>query len=249
MSLRAGALNSGESITILKPNGNETFTAGVDTVITWTNTLPDDIVRLELSRDNGSTWTPLTESASGLSYRWTPGPLTTNQGRIRIQRTSVDQSSIVTMTGHRDPVYCVDFSRDDQYVFTGGHDLTVRMWNSETGAAIRQIGTHQGWVWAIVANPVKSQVASGSHDGTVRVWDYETGQRLLTIPVDSRVWSVDYAPDGSTLAIGSELAITIVNATTGEQLRKVAIPEGKVHVVRYSNDRPLLFEVDKKRGY
>lgn len=234
--LRAGSLNSGETLTLLQPNGNESYTAGTEQEIRWTNALPEDYVRIELSRDNGTTWSSLTENAQNLSFTWTPGPLTTNQGKIRIQRTTVDENSILVLTGHRDPVYCVDFSPDDKHVFTGGDDFSVRMWNANTGEQERQIGTHQGWVWSITAHPSEPRVASGSHDGTVRVWNYLTGERLLTIAADSRVWAVDYAPDGSTLVIGSESSVTVVNASTGEQINKLVVSDGRVQTARYSRD-------------
>lgn len=234
--LRAASLNSGETLTLLSPNGNETYTAGIDQVITWTNALPSDFIRIEMSRDNGTTWSSITENAQGLSYTWTPGPLTTNQGRIRIQRTTVDENSILVLRGHRDPVYCVDFSRDNRHVFTGGDDYSVRMWNANTGEQERQIGSHQGWVWSISADPTSTRVASGSHDGTVRVWDYETGERLLTIAADSRVWAVDYAPDGSKIVIGSESSVTVVTADSGRQLNKSVVLDGRVQTARFSKD-------------
>ena len=51
--LRAGSLNSGETLTLLKPNGNEIFIAGQDTEITWTNALP---VRLCADRVVARQW-------------------------------------------------------------------------------------------------------------------------------------------------------------------------------------------------
>jgi VWFA-related protein len=59
-----------QTLRILHPNGGEVFVAGNDTIITWEGILPTDLVKIDYSIDNGLNWKLITDTASGLSYKW-----------------------------------------------------------------------------------------------------------------------------------------------------------------------------------
>ncbi|MBI2794140.1 MAG: choice-of-anchor D domain-containing protein [Ignavibacteria bacterium] len=239
--VRGGLSPQGQTIKVLKPNGGESFVAGLDTLIEWTNTLPADPVRIEMSSDAGTTWSTITENAQGNSYRWTAGPTTSDNSIIRVQHTLIDSSNIVVLRGHVNSVYSAAFDRSAQRVVTGGNDGTVRVWNSVTGVEERQLGTHQGWVWAVATHPRLDVAASGGFDGTVRVWDMNTGERIITIKTDGRVWSLDFSPTRNHLAIGIERSLMIVNTSDWTTVNIIAAPDGPVYSCRYSlNDEILV---------
>jgi hypothetical protein len=57
-------------ITVLTPHGGEILDVGSTTEITWTSSQIGDIVKVELSRDNGATWSTLKDSLQN-SGQWT----------------------------------------------------------------------------------------------------------------------------------------------------------------------------------
>jgi len=228
--MRGGFRARDRALKITSPNGGEQLQAGVPATITWDGALPSDIVRIDLSTDAGTSWTPVTETASGLSTEWIPGPATTTRGRIRLQRTAIDPSKIITTDPQRDPLYAADFTRDGRHVVTGGDDRSVRLYDARTGEQVRIIGTHGDWVWSVGCHPTRPLVATGSHDGSVRVWNYETATRVALIPASDRIWSVAFSPDGSTLFVGSDSEIMRVNTETWAVERTRQIPSGGASV-------------------
>lgn len=229
ISLRGGSPFVGAEIKLVKPNGGESLVAGSDTLIQWTNVLPQDVVRLEYSTDGGTQWKPLAESANGLSYAWKPGPAVSDSYRIRVSRTVVDPDNIVELTGSDQPLYSAVFTQDGQKVLTGGHDGTVRLWNAFNGTQERLVGVHGNWVWALAVMPNTTNVASASFDGSVRIWNYATGERIATIPMDGEAYTVAFSPDGKRLFIGSRRSITVVTTATWSTETVKVVPTGPVY--------------------
>jgi len=86
--LKAGTTVS-KTLSLLSPNSGETWQAGSTQNITWTSSNVTN-VKLEYSKDNGSTWTTVIASASAGSgnYAWTvPGVSSTNC-KVRISDAS-----------------------------------------------------------------------------------------------------------------------------------------------------------------
>ncbi len=89
------------SVTLLTPNGGETYYAGEGRVITWNSSLTEN-VKVEIDRNYPSTWTTLAPSVTNRgAFNWpVSGPVTDN-ARIRISgvtHTSVRDTSNASFT-------------------------------------------------------------------------------------------------------------------------------------------------------
>lgn len=76
------------SITILIPNGGETYEIGQTLPITWTYSANIDSVKIEYSLNNGTTWTTITEATeSDGEYEWIINSSVSTEAIIRITKT------------------------------------------------------------------------------------------------------------------------------------------------------------------
>ncbi|MDD1443652.1 VWA domain-containing protein, partial [Dolichospermum sp. ST_sed3] len=69
----SGGMNEIEippTLTLTKPKGGETYIVGSDTLITWNGIGSEEKVSLDYSFDNGNNWKNITDTASGLKYKW-----------------------------------------------------------------------------------------------------------------------------------------------------------------------------------
>eukprot|EP00929_Paragymnodinium_shiwhaense_P070817 TRINITY_DN35948_c0_g1_i1.p1 TRINITY_DN35948_c0_g1~~TRINITY_DN35948_c0_g1_i1.p1 ORF type:complete len:361 (-),score=45.91 TRINITY_DN35948_c0_g1_i1:117-1130(-) len=71
---------------------------------------------------------------------------------------------------HRDWVTSVDWSKDGQFLVTGGGDDRVILWNYATGKILRNFEGHRAKVNSVCFSPCGQFIASGSSDKSVRVW-------------------------------------------------------------------------------
>lgn len=77
-------------VIILRPNGGEIFSTCDVITIEWNGVDPTVPVKLSYSTDNGATWTTITNSATGLTYKWKPPREGT---RYRIKAEVADNNS------------------------------------------------------------------------------------------------------------------------------------------------------------
>ncbi len=98
-------------------------------------------------------------------------------------------------------------------------DMTIRIWDAETGAAVgNPLEGHTDMVESVTYSLDGRHIISGSYDKTVRIWDAETGAAVgnpLKGHTDA-VLSVAYSPDGRYIISGScDRTIRIWDAETG----------------------------------
>ena len=68
------------------------------------------------------------------------------------------------------------FSLDGKRVVTASDDMTVRLWDAETGQPIGEpLRGHEQTVMSAVFSPDGKRIVTGSLDKTLRLWDAETG--------------------------------------------------------------------------
>ncbi|CCA75830.1 hypothetical protein PIIN_09818 [Serendipita indica DSM 11827] len=140
--------------------------------------------------------------------------------------------------GSRDSVA---FSPDGSRVVSGSEDMTIRLWDVETGQPFgKPLRAHQYSVLTVAFSPDGVRIASGSSDRSILIWDANTGQllrQLLQAHGDS-VLAVSFSPDCSKVVSSSfdntvRLWDPVAGRPLGESLRG---HEDSVLTVAFSPD-------------
>ena len=105
----------------------------------------------------------------------------------------------------------VAFSPDGKILAAGTENLTVELWNAETGAHIATLegyNPYRGYikqVFSLAFSPDGKILATGTWHGSIKLWDIATRTEITTFTLtayQSRIMSLAFSPDGKILAAG-----------------------------------------------
>ncbi|POS84569.1 hypothetical protein EPUL_004075 [Erysiphe pulchra] len=100
--------------------------------------------------------------------------------------------------GHSNGVMCLQL--EDNILATGSYDLTIKIWNVDTGKCIRTLKGHTAGIRALQFDNQK--LISGSLDQTIRIWNWRTGECVNAYQAhDAGVIALNFV--GNVLASGS----------------------------------------------
>jgi len=87
------------------------------------------------------------------------------------------------------------------HVASSSNDLTINVWNTDTGELIQKYTGHTNKVFGLdqIDNDT---IVSGSWDGTIQIWLISTGQNIKKIIVESLVISIKLILNGNQIACG-----------------------------------------------
>ncbi|CAH1261756.1 FBXW7 [Branchiostoma lanceolatum] len=117
-----------------------------------------------------------------------------------------------SLYGHSARVYALYYSEGK--LATGSDDLSVRLWDVQTGKCLHVIETHT----CADLKFDKDKVVTASFDNTLACWDWATGQRAqVFVGHVGAVFSVDYSDELQLLASGSaDGTVNLWALNTGE---------------------------------
>jgi RNA polymerase sigma factor (sigma-70 family) len=122
---------------------------------------------------------------------------------------------------------------------------TIYLWDVTTGKAVRPREGHEREVYAVSFAPDgKSLVSVAGEMGTVRRWNVLTGEELPNLgKITDLAYAAAHSPDGKFLAVGTgnhDGTIWLLNADTGQEIRRMTIPGGYVTSLALSADGKTL---------
>ncbi|KIJ69112.1 hypothetical protein HYDPIDRAFT_23968 [Hydnomerulius pinastri MD-312] len=142
--------------------------------------------------------------------------------------------------GHEGVIYSVAFFPDGKRIASGSADLSIRIWDLESGQQVgKALEGHTADINTIAISPDGTRIASGSDDSTIQLWDPESTQSLMTITEGQgdNVSSVAFSPDGKLLASGFiRGTVTVWNTQTSQKVIGPLQHGDFVYAVAFSYD-------------
>jgi WD40 repeat protein len=142
---------------------------------------------------------------------------------------------LLTLSGHRDKVYTLDFSGDDAYLASSSSDREIRLWDVRNGQLVHTFSTSVAVYNNITFSPNGSLLACAD-----TIWDVQSRQ-----VVQRPEWgggAVAFSADGSLLAIAPEgQPIVLWDVASGQLVRTFDDPaENIARSLAFSPDSTLL---------
>jgi WD40 repeat protein len=132
-----------------------------------------------------------------------------------------DRALLRIFLGHSNTVWSVAFSPDGRFILSGSDDETVRLWEANTGLAVRSFDDYNDRVRSVAFSPDGRFILFGSFDGTVALWGTESGQVIRSFKSHSEwVRSVAFSPDGSLILSGfNDGTVMLWETESGREVR------------------------------
>jgi galactose oxidase len=157
-----------DTLTVVAPNGGETFLSGQVASIRWSHTGSMASVDLAYSTDAGGTWTPIAfgvAAGAGL-YAWTVPSVSTTQGLVRVSRVGGELSDVSDAPftiNHEQHVQAIAFGSEWKYWDSGLDPGTA--WNtpgfydSGWSSGAGQLGYGDGDETTVISRTTPSQTS------------------------------------------------------------------------------------------
>lgn len=109
----------------------------------------------------------------------------------------------VYLSGHRQGVNSVAFSRDGKTLYSASVDGTIRVWDVETGQEKQILAKHGFGVNKLILNEDAGWLAYGASDGGTRIIDPVTAEQIADFTLDRRpILSLAFDAKAGNLAVG-----------------------------------------------
>jgi WD40 repeat protein len=131
---------------------------------------------------------------------------------------STFKADVIKAICHLMPVSSVVISKDNSFIVTGSHDLTVQVWDTCAYQCTATLAGHKGYVTSVAISTDNSFIVTASSDKTARVWDVCTGECIATLTDHKNIVSstIAISTDDSFIVTGSyDKAARVWDAHTG----------------------------------
>ncbi|MBW4659626.1 MAG: caspase family protein [Drouetiella hepatica Uher 2000/2452] len=97
----------------------------------------------------------------------------------------------------------LSFSPDGRQILGVGDDLTVRLWDAQTGQLLRVFKGHKATIQRASFSPDGREIVTASWDRTVQIWQIASGEAIQILSHADAVNGASFSPDGQHIATAS----------------------------------------------
>jgi WD40 repeat protein len=128
------------------------------------------------------------------------------------------------------------FSPDDRLIVSGGDDTTVRLWNIQDRAMLKQFAGHQKSVVGVRFSQDGKKVLSVDQEGIVKRWPLDMVQDHFPLELPLKPSGpIAFSTDGKTLAVACEdQRVRLVDVANGQSRAALAGHTGRITAVAYA---------------
>ena len=130
-----------------------------------------------------------------------------------------------TLDGHTDHVTAVALAETGHRAVSVGSDLTLRVWDVDSGRCLRSVADAHGVAaWALAVTPDGRRALSSGWDRTLRLWDTDTGVCLHDLEGNADwIAAIDIAADGArAISAGNDGTLRLWDLESGACLRTLS---------------------------
>ena len=107
----------------------------------------------------------------------------------------------MNLKGHTALVSCLELVEDENTLFSGSMDSTIRQWDLTTGDCIQVFKEHGEEILFIRKIPGQNLIITASRDYTLRVWDLFTGKCVSVLSANLLISSLTPIQSTGTIRI------------------------------------------------
>ena len=165
-------------------------------------------------------------------------PVKPTSTRAQPQQQTHNWQCLHTLTGHKNLIYSVAFSPNEEILASGSDDKTIKLWRVQDGQEIITLTGHNNSIYTVAFSPDGEILASSSHDKTIKLWRMKDGQEIRTlVGHNNSVYGAAFSPDGDVIASSSwDRTVKIWRVKDGQEIRTLSSHINLVYCVAFSPD-------------
>ncbi|HEX2936652.1 MAG TPA: caspase family protein [Bacteroidales bacterium] len=128
------------------------------------------------------------------------------------------------LAGHTKMVLALGFSKNGEYLATGGIDGKAIVWNVETGSKVNTFNYKDSSlaIFSVDISPDNKLLATSDWAGNIVIWDIQTAKRLRTLTPHngSTAYQIKFSTNGLyIISAGLDRKLKLIEIDTGEEIK------------------------------
>lgn len=157
-----------------------------------------------------------------------------NDGTARV--CDLDGRVLLEIRPHGRRLLWAEFDAGGGRIVTASIDATARIWDAETGAELRSLRGHSGWVRRATWSPEGNRILTASNDGTARLWDARTGAQVAVLSShEGWVLAAEFSPGADRIVTTGTDGTARIWDAAGAELRVMRGHTGGVTGAAFSD--------------
>ncbi|MGE3800545.1 MAG: choice-of-anchor D domain-containing protein [Candidatus Kapaibacterium sp.] len=189
-----------QELKLISPNGGEVYAVGEDVLIEWEGTLPEDTVLLEYSLDGGDRWQRITDTATGLFYRWSAPAMPSNRCLMRVRQLTANGEGGVIVIPANQVLTTGTFDANGTSVLFAGNGTDIGVFSLlDSSSYTRSTLSFRGYI-GLEFSPDGKILLISSGDIDSYLYDWEGDKLIRLIGGSSGILSLStFNPDGTKM--------------------------------------------------